>query len=132
MANVGPCSRTQLLNLFVEGEEPSFSEFNASSEIRLKENDHVSVSYSVSGIPSPNITWFITKNGLPSKQIALCPSNVIHCKLSSWRNEETTKKLFRVLKVEYPADDDITYTSQATNELGKANKSFTIRVYSEC
>ncbi len=126
-------SRTQLSNLFVEREAPSFSEFNASSDIILKENDHVSVNYSVTGIPRPNIAWFRTKNGFPSKQIAVCPSgNSSKCKVSSLRDEKIAKNLFNVLEVEYPADDDITYICQATNDVGKANKSFTIRVYSEC
>jgi hypothetical protein len=95
----------------------------------LKDNDHVSVNYTVTGIPHPNITWFRTKNGFSSKQIAVCPSNVNHCTLTG--PEKITKNIFLVLEVEYPADDDVTYTCQATNEMGSANKSFTITVYSK-
>lgn len=97
------------------------------------ENDDVSVHFSVTGTPDPNITWFRTgKNGSSSKQIAACPSKLSDCKISSLRYKDVTKNMFRVWKMAYPDDDGIRYTCLAKNSVGETFKYFTIKVYSKC
>lgn len=127
------CQHTYLQFVCIEPKAPSFSGFYVSSEIIMKEYDDLTVSYSVHGIPQPITAWLKSKNGLPAEKIIACSSNSSYCILSRWREKKIFKNSFRfsVLKVEYPTEDNVTYTCSATNNFGKASKSFTIRVHGE-
>ncbi|XP_028408434.1 fibroblast growth factor receptor 3-like [Dendronephthya gigantea] len=116
-----------------EPRPPSFSGFYVSSEIMMKEYDDLTISYSVHGIPQPNTVWLRSKNELHAEKIIACSSNSSHCILSRWREDKISKNSFRfrILKVEYPRDDNVTYSLSATNKFGKASKSFTIRVHTK-
>ena len=117
---------------FLVKKSPSFLEFNATSQVILKEKDPIFVHYSAIGTPQPEIAWFKSKNGLLLEQIATCPPKQISCSnLNRRRQEKITRNVFKILEVEYPADDNITYTCQLTNFMGNTTNSFTIKVYSE-